>query len=78
MRGWCNAKPRCTVGREHPKVIQERLGHASIKTTLDTYGHLFGALDEAAADRLDAVWNAAGVDAMWTRRERGVIEFPGR
>jgi hypothetical protein len=26
---------------EHPKVIQERLGHASIKTTLDTYGHLF-------------------------------------
>jgi integrase len=63
---------------EHPKVIQERLGHASIKTTLDTYGHLFEGLDEAAADRLDQVWSAAGVDAMWTRSERGVIEFPGR
>ncbi len=63
---------------EHPKVIQERLGHASIKTTLDTYGHLFDGLDEAAADRLDEVWNAADVDAMWTRGERRVIEFPGR
>ena len=38
---------------EHPKVIQSRLGHASIKTTLDTYGHLFEGLDEAAAQRLD-------------------------
>ena len=25
---------------EHPKTIQTRLGHASISTTLDTYGHL--------------------------------------
>lgn len=40
---------------EHPKVIQSRLGHASIKTTLDTYGHLFEGLDEGAAARLDAL-----------------------
>jgi integrase len=39
---------------EHPKTIQDRLGHASITTTLGTYGHLFDGLDEAAADRLDA------------------------
>ena len=39
---------------EHPKTIQVRLGHASISTTLDTYGHLFEGLDEGAADRLDA------------------------
>lgn len=38
----------------HPKVIQERMGHASIRTTLDTYGHLFPGLDEAAANALDA------------------------
>jgi integrase len=38
---------------EHPKVIQHRLGHSSIKVTLDTYGHLFEGLDEAAAERLD-------------------------
>ena len=24
----------------HPKVVQERLGHASIQITLDTYSHL--------------------------------------
>jgi integrase len=44
--------------REHPKVIQSRLGHASITTTLNTYGHLFEGLDEAAADRIDEAWNA--------------------
>lgn len=58
---------------EHPKVIQERLGHASIKTTLDTYGHLFDGLDEAAADRLDASWRASGADSMRTRHQGEVI-----
>lgn len=38
---------------EHPKTIQSRLGHASISTTLDRYGHLMPGMDEAAADRLD-------------------------
>ena len=37
---------------EHPKVIQARLGHASISTTLDRYGHLMDGLDEAAAEAL--------------------------
>lgn len=41
---------------EHPKVIQSRLGHSKISTTLDTYGHLFDGLDQAAADRLDQRW----------------------
>lgn len=41
---------------EHPKVIQNRLGHSSIKVTLDTYGHLFDGLDEAAAERLDSAF----------------------
>jgi integrase len=44
---------------EHPKVIQNRLGHSSIKVTLDTYGHLFDGLDEAAAERLDAFFRLA-------------------
>ncbi len=58
---------------EHPKVIQERLGHASIKTTLDTYGHLFEGLDEAATDRLEATYAAADVHAMCTREDSEVI-----
>lgn len=58
---------------EHPKVIQERLGHASIKTTLDTYGHLFEGLDEAATDRLEATYAAADVHAMCTREDSKVM-----
>ena len=38
--------------KAHPKVIQVRLGHASIKTTLDTYGHLHEGIDEALAESL--------------------------
>jgi integrase len=37
----------------HPKTIQARMGHSSISVTLDRYGHLFPALDEQVADRLD-------------------------
>jgi integrase len=37
----------------HPKAIQERMGHSSIKTTLDVYGHLFPAADEAVAAGLE-------------------------
>jgi len=44
---------------EHPKMIQTRMGHSSIKTTLDTYGHLFAGLDQAAAERLDQLGSAA-------------------
>jgi hypothetical protein len=54
-------------------VIQERLGHASIKTTLDTYGYLFDGMDEAAADRLDELWRVSPVDAPWTRRGSNVL-----
>jgi integrase len=37
----------------HPKIVQERLGHASIQTTLDTYSHVAPGLQEAAAARFD-------------------------
>ena len=43
-----------------------RLGHSSIRTTLDTYGHLFEGLDEAAADRLDASYQEALADSPRT------------
>jgi integrase len=39
---------------EHPKVIADRLGHTSVRTVLDVYGHLYEGADEAAAERLDA------------------------
>ena len=37
----------------HPKIVQERLGHASIQMTLDTYSHVAPGLQEAAADAFD-------------------------
>ena len=37
----------------HPKYIQVQLGHASIQTTLDRYGHLMPQMHEAEAQKLD-------------------------
>lgn len=37
----------------HPKVVQERLGHAQIGMTLDTYSHVVPGLQEAAAGKID-------------------------
>jgi integrase len=39
----------------HPKIVQERLGHASIQVTLDTYSHVAPGLQQAAADRFDEI-----------------------
>jgi integrase len=36
----------------HPKVVSERLGHASIAITLDLYSHVIPALQEEAAVRI--------------------------
>lgn len=37
----------------HPKVVSERLGHASIKITLDTYSHMIPDLQEKALRGID-------------------------
>ena len=39
----------------HPKVVQERLGHATISTTLDLYSHVAPGLQQAAAEGFDKV-----------------------
>lgn len=39
----------------HPKIVQERLGHASIQVTLDTYSHVAPGLQQAAANRFDDI-----------------------
>lgn len=38
----------------HPLTVKERLGHSSITVTMDRYGHMFPAQDEALAEALDA------------------------
>lgn len=37
----------------HPKIVSERLGHATVGITLDTYSHVLPGLQEAAARQLD-------------------------
>jgi integrase len=54
----------------HPAVIASRLGHTSVKTVLDVYGHLYEGLDRNAADTLNPPWDPSDVDEMWTRRTR--------
>jgi integrase len=36
----------------HPKVVSERLGHASVTTTLDTYSHAIPAMQETADEKV--------------------------
>lgn len=44
---------------EHPKVVSERLGHASVVLTMDTYSHVLPGMQEGATERLDALLTAA-------------------
>ena len=45
----------------HPKIVQERLGHAKVGTTLDMYSHVTPGLQEAAALRFEE-----GLTKSWT------------
>ncbi len=49
---------------EHPKTIQEAMGHSSIGMTMNTYGHLLPRLQEEAADRLEASLFPGGRQAV--------------
>lgn len=56
----------------HPKVVQERLGHAGIQITLDTYSHVAPGLQEAAAKRFDDI-----LYGKYNKREKEAIEKLG-
>lgn len=40
---------------ENPKVVSERLGHASITQTLDTYSHVLPTMQQAASEKLERI-----------------------
>jgi integrase len=46
----------------HPKVVSERLGHASIGLTLDTYSHVLPSMQAEAAEAVDELF-ASGAAA---------------
>jgi integrase len=43
----------------HPKIVSERLGHATIGITLDTYSHVLPGMQEEAARKVDRALRAA-------------------
>ncbi len=43
----------------HPKVVSERLGHASVAFTLDVYSHVMPGIQEAAIEGLERVMASA-------------------
>jgi|SRR5579872_248388 len=45
-------------GGEHPKIVQEMMGHTKISTTPDTYSHVLEGMQEEAVSRLDQRLNA--------------------
>jgi integrase len=40
---------------ENPKVVSERLGHASVALTLDIYSHVLPSMQQQAAERLEGM-----------------------
>ena len=43
-----------------PKVVSERLGHATVGLTLDTYSHVLPDLQRDAAEVMDSVLGSVG------------------
>jgi len=39
----------------HPKVVSERLGHATVAITLDRYSHVLPGLQDEAAMKIDVM-----------------------
>ena len=50
----------------HPKVVSERLGHATVSITLDTYSHAIPAMQEEAAALIAGLVFAAGTGPVRT------------
>ena len=46
----------------HPKIVSERLGHADIQTTLNTYSHAVKTLQRGAADLVGALLAPVAVE----------------
>ena len=65
---------------EHPKVVQEMLGHSQVSLTLDTYSHLIPSLGlkERAVERLDSVLSDCGQNCGQTeQKEEKMVSRPG-
>ena len=55
----------------HPKIVQERLGHATIAITLDTYSHVLPSMQRDAALAIERFFLAAGTAKLVTLLREG-------
>jgi integrase len=44
---------------ENPKIVSERLGHASVVLTLDTYSHVLPNMQQSATEKLERLLHSA-------------------
>ena len=59
---------------ENIKYIQNQAGHASIKTTIDTYGHLMKDINKEAANRLgEAIFEKSGHNSVTTTKKEVTV-----
>ena len=61
---------------EHPKAIQEHLGHSSIQVSIDRYGHLFPDQQEHLAEALESTYQAAAKDRRGRPSHLRLVEPP--
>src|SRR3972149_10269490 len=67
----------------HPKVVSERLGHATVGLTLDTYSHVLPNLQRDAAEVMESVLRprtrrpATGATRNFGRQLVGKWSAPG-
>jgi integrase len=54
----------------HPKKIPERLGHSSIKLTMDTYGHLFEGSDRDSAEKMEKLFGGEPKAGLLTKARK--------
>ena len=64
-----------------PKIISEQLGHASVAFTLDVYSHLLPHMQDAAAEKVQALLAGPKTDAKPPQTAASltpVADFPGQ
>ena len=49
----------CLQAGIHPKIVSERLGHASVSITMDVYSHVLPGLQEDAVHRFSKLLTGA-------------------
>ena len=62
----------------HPKIVSERLGHANIGITLDTYSHVVPGLQEVAAQRFEEIFDKQPLQVILSSESRTCRQNVGR